>query len=162
MHRLFVVIIAVLTAAFAVSLTVAQESTPGAEPMPCPEADADAMADADGSPMASPMGSPTASPVSGTASPVSSPAAGAVSCTVEIRDNRFVPETIEIAVGTTVTWTNTGSDIHTVHAKDGSFKSSDTPLGPGDTFTHEFTTPGEFGYDCLVHFPDMSGTVIVK
>jgi plastocyanin len=71
----------------------------------------------------------------------------------------FEPETLEIQVGTTVTWTNTGNLIHTVTAEDGSF---DGDLMAGQTFSHTFDTPGTYEYYCGPHrAQDMTGTITV-
>jgi plastocyanin len=72
---------------------------------------------------------------------------------------RFTFETpLEIAVGTSVTWTNT-EEPHTVTARDGSFNSGSIPQG--GSFTHAFDTAGTFEYFCEIH-PAMEGTVIVE
>jgi plastocyanin len=42
---------------------------------------------------------------------------------VSVVDFAFEPATLEVPVGTTVTWTNNGSRPHTVTADDGSFDS---------------------------------------
>ena len=81
---------------------------------------------------------------------------------VAMVDDRFVPNALTIAAGTTVVWTNKGSDWHDVNAEDGSFSSgADGTLGPGDTFTYTFTQAGSFGYLCNVH-PWMRGKVVVQ
>jgi nitrite reductase (NO-forming) len=74
----------------------------------------------------------------------------------------FSPSTLTVKAGTTVTWVNDDSTIHTVvgdtfdsrnEKKDG--------LGKGDTFSYTFNTPGTYPYHCTMH-PFMTGTVIVK
>ena len=83
--------------------------------------------------------------------------AGGDDVTTEIA--RFTFETpIEIAVGTSVTWTNT-EEPHTVTARDGSFDSDRIPQG--DSFTHTFEEAGTFEYFCQIH-PAMEGTVVVE
>ena len=62
----------------------------------------------------------------------------------------FVPDTITIKTGDTVTFKNTGKAPHTATADDGSFDF--TPLNPGDSkTTPAFTKPGTFGYKCTYH-----------
>jgi plastocyanin len=73
----------------------------------------------------------------------------------------FVPDTITVKTGDTVTFKNTGKIPHTATADDGSFDF--TPLNVGDTkTTPAFTKPGTFGYKCTYHATlGMIGKVIV-
>lgn len=71
---------------------------------------------------------------------------------------RFMPDTIEVPVGTTVTWTNMESSPHSVVADDGAFES-DT-LGDGVSFSFTFEEAGSFPYICGFH-NNMKGEVVV-
>lgn len=71
----------------------------------------------------------------------------------------FKPATLNIPVGTTVTWHNNDSVIHTATARDDSFDSGSLSLG--DTFTYTFEEKGTFEYYCRPH-PYMIGQVIVE
>jgi plastocyanin len=73
-------------------------------------------------------------------------------------DYTFNPESLQVQVGDTVTWTNNGDVAHTVTADDGSVDSGD--LQSGDTFSYTFDTPGTFSYLCTPH-PWMTGTIVV-
>jgi len=64
-----------------------------------------------------------------------------------------------VPVGGTITWTNMGSQGHTVTASDGSFDSG--VVAPGATATLEFDTPGTYAYVCTPH-PWMKGFVVVS
>jgi plastocyanin len=81
--------------------------------------------------------------------------------TAEVKIDNFVfgPQTVTVAVGTTVTWTNHDDIPHTVVSTDGVFKSKvrDTD----EKFSYTFTKPGTYSYYCSVH-PKMTGTVVVK
>lgn len=77
---------------------------------------------------------------------------------VNIDGFAFVPLTLTVTAGTTVTWTNRDEEPHTVAASDGSFRSPG--MGTGATFTHTFTAAGTFDYVCSIH-PMMRGTVVV-
>jgi plastocyanin len=77
---------------------------------------------------------------------------------VNIIDFAFEPATVEIPVGATVTWTNSGGAPHTATANDGAFNSG--TLQPGGTFSHTFAAAGSFSYFCEIH-PQMTGTVTV-
>jgi plastocyanin len=92
---------------------------------------------------------------SATATPA--PAARQVSATIQ--NVAFSPNSITVARGTTVTWTNLDSMAHTVTADNGSWGSTST-LGQGGTYSHVFTSPGSYTYHCAIH-SFMKGTVIV-
>lgn len=78
--------------------------------------------------------------------------------TVEIQDFEFSPESLEIPVGTTVTWTNVGEAPHTATSDSGIFDSG--RLEPGESFSITFDEAGEFSYFCAVH-PRMTGSIVV-
>jgi plastocyanin len=91
------------------------------------------------------------------ASSGSAPAGGG--STVEIMNFMFMPGSLTVPVGTTVTWKFDDSTDHTVSADDNSFASS--PMANGQTFTHAFSTAGTVAYHCSIH-PFMKATIIVK
>jgi len=104
-------------------------------------------------PAASPAAAePAATPPAAAATPVT----GAVA--VEIKDFAFLPATIAITTGTTVTWTNNDAVAHTATADDGSFNSGN--LDPGQRFSFTFDRPGTYAYICSYH-PFMKGTITV-
>lgn len=78
-------------------------------------------------------------------------AAPALAATVPatVIDNAYQPQTITVAVGDVVVWTNTGQRQHTVTADNGSFNSG--PMTSGQTFSQTFNTPGTFAYFCAFH-----------
>ncbi len=74
---------------------------------------------------------------------------------VSIEANTFVPGSLSVDVGDTVTWTNKDEENHSVVGGD-----VDSPdIGPGGTFSMTFDKPQEFQYSCRFH-PYMFGTVI--
>jgi plastocyanin len=75
-----------------------------------------------------------------------------------IIDFAFSPATITIHVGDTVTWTNTGKQLHSATANNHSFDTG--LLKTGQSASHTFTTAGTYSYICIVH-PFMHGTVVV-
>jgi plastocyanin len=82
---------------------------------------------------------------------------------VNLVNTTFQPQQIEVAVGTTVTWTNQDTVAHTVTAgprdnPSGLFDSGN--MEAGGTFSFTFTEPGTYEYFCSPH-PGMDGTVIV-
>jgi plastocyanin len=81
-------------------------------------------------------------------------------------EKNFVPDTLTVSKGTTVTWTNDDSTEHTVTSgsspggnSGAEFDSS--PIPPGITFQHTFSTAGTFDYHCNIH-PFMKGKVVVS
>lgn len=77
---------------------------------------------------------------------------------VDIQNLAFTPQTVTVAMGTSVRWTNKDSTAHTVTSTTGAFDSGN--MGRGATFTHSFNTLGEFPYICAIH-PAMTGKVTV-
>ncbi len=68
--------------------------------------------------------------------------------------NGFVPTTLTLKKGGTVTWTNADIVPHTVTGAD--FDSGS--IAPGKTYTRTFNSVGSFDYKCSIH-PVMQGTV---
>jgi plastocyanin len=78
----------------------------------------------------------------------------------------YNPSPINIAKGTTITWTNHDNTAHTVTEGNPSGYSPPNGfdsgiLAPRSVFTHIFTTAGTVQYYCTLH-PTMLGEVIVK
>jgi plastocyanin len=94
-------------------------------------------------------------------SPTHAEAAPAVATApqVTVEQATFGPATLTIPVGTTVTWVNNDSDLHTVTSTQGLFASPG--LDSGDHFAYRFTAPGTYPYFCALH-PHMKGTIIVQ
>jgi nitrite reductase (NO-forming) len=79
---------------------------------------------------------------------------------IDIRGNAFAPKVIEIAVGTTVTWTNEDaftylagefSGIHNVAALSGPTRFSSPMLGHGESWSYTFNELGEYELLCAPH-----------
>ena len=93
-------------------------------------------------------------------SPQASPAQPSTVANVGAHDNRFTPQTINVAPGTTVRWVNYGHHNHTVTANDGSWDSGD--IKPGASYSATFRQPGTYHYYCRHHTQDrMQGVVVV-
>ena len=88
----------------------------------------------------------------------SGPSAPSGPASVSIVDSAFNPQSLEVAVGTTVNWVNNGRARHTATADNGAFDSGN--LSAGGRFSHTFTTEGSFSYFCAIH-PEMKGVVNV-
>jgi plastocyanin len=91
--------------------------------------------------------------------PLAAPADTPAPPLVHIKNFMFVPATITVAPGTTVTFVNDDQEPHTVTANDKTFDSEG--LDTNQKFTHTFAKAGTFQFFCEVH-PYMHGTVIVK
>ena len=78
---------------------------------------------------------------------------------VAIDNFAYVPPSLSVASGTTVTWTNDDDVQHTVSADDGhTFDSS--AFGHGQRFQFTAGAPGTYSYTCRIH-PFMHGTLTV-
>jgi len=82
------------------------------------------------------------------------------------KNNKFIPESLTVKVGTTVTWVNQDGYIHTVTSgtspseRSGLFDSGN--LNGGETFSFTFDKAGTFDYFCIPHFSlGMIGKIIV-
>lgn len=102
-----------------------------------------------GTPVASP------SPVPVALTPAGTPSGDAI--TIDILDFAFTETALEISVGTTVTWVNTGQAPHTVT---GGFGDSGM-LQAGQSFSVTFGEAGVFDYLCQFH-PDMTARITVN
>jgi plastocyanin len=78
---------------------------------------------------------------------------------VVIHNFHFVPETLIVAAGTKVAWTNDDTDVHSIADRGSAFRSGE--LDSKDTFSYTFTKPGMFTYSCTFR-PMMVGKIIVK
>lgn len=82
---------------------------------------------------------------------------------VLVQGFRFQPERLEVAAGTTVTWTNEDDIAHTATAgtPDAPSGEFDVDLdGMGATGTHTFDAAGTYAYFCEVH-NSMLGEIVV-
>ena len=94
----------------------------------------------------------------------------------------FYPNTITIHSGDTITWTNPTSIPHTVSIPKAGQTPPPGPPNPaqvggnlfdnsayissgfitkGKTYSVKFTRPGTYAYYCVVHPPEMTGTIVV-
>ncbi len=99
----------------------------------------------------------------------------AVVITMSDAPPKFVPDKVQIKVGQTVEWRNTGHTIHDATNKPGPLVKPDqvsSPpgaqpfdsgfLAPGKSFSYTFTVPGTYRYICIPHSADgMAGEIDV-
>jgi plastocyanin len=79
--------------------------------------------------------------------------------TVDIHDGTFDPAQLEVAAGTTVTWTNGDTEAHTVSADNGLFDSG--VIEPGQYYSTWLGGSGTVSYHSETH-PNMKGSVVVS
>jgi len=111
-----------------------------------------------------PSASPSASPDVEVATPGPTEPASADPVEATIVNFAFMPSTIEVASGSSVTWINLDSAPHTVtsgspDAPDGRFDSG--LLEEGETFEMTFDEAGTYEYFCDRH-PRMRGQITVS
>jgi len=96
---------------------------------------------------------------------------------VTIQDFSYSPANVNVKMGATVLWTNSGPSTHTTVSDDGLWNSG--PLNPpggssmyggagtmAGTFQFTFSQAGTFHYHCSIHppsmYPQFVGTVVVR
>jgi plastocyanin len=106
----------------------------------------------------------------------SSPTSSAVNSDITLVSLNFMPETITVSAGDTVTWVNGESITHTITS--GTFSDVDETTGlrgseapdglfderldeKGGTFSYTFETAGTYPYFCDIH-DGMNATVVVE
>ncbi len=88
----------------------------------------------------------------------SAASADAPTRTVTMPAKLYEPASLDILVGTTVSWKNDDSTNHTATAENDAFASGYIP--PGGTFSYTFTRQGRFEFRCTIH-KQMRGVVDV-
>src|SRR5439155_21686445 len=70
----------------------------------------------------------------------------------------FAPASLTVRAGSTVTWTSSDDEPHSVVGEAGLFRSG--ALDTGESFSFRFDRPGTYRYTCSIH-PRMVGTIVV-
>lgn len=84
---------------------------------------------------------------------------GANASEVKVDNFTFTPETLTVAVNSTVTWVNKDDIPHVIASNDGVFKSK--ALDTDQKYSYTFTKAGTYPYYCSVH-PKMVGKIVVQ
>lgn len=71
----------------------------------------------------------------------------------------YLPTSLTIHRGTTVTWVNTDTITHVLKDDNGRFQSE--VMYPNGFWAHKFTEPGVYHFTCIPH-PWMKGTLVVR
>ena len=78
---------------------------------------------------------------------------------VVIKDFMFMPMSLTVKAGSTVTWVNMDDEPHTVVSNTQLFRSG--ALDTKETFSFKFTEPGTYHFTCSIH-PRMVGAIVVQ
>jgi plastocyanin len=78
---------------------------------------------------------------------------------VTIKNYAFVPKSITVKVGTTVTWTNKDGFAHAIEDS-ATGQSGASNIDPNASYSHTYTKVGVYPYVCAIH-ATMHGTVTV-
>ena len=83
-----------------------------------------------------------------------------IAAQVRISSVKFVGDSVAIAAGQAVRWTNADPIEHTV-TFDGGVEAGSPVIPPSGSYVHRFDKPGTYTYHCTPH-PFMKGVVIVR
>ncbi len=86
-------------------------------------------------------------------------AGSAESTQILIKDFMFMPLSLTVSAGATVTWANKDDEPHTVVSDAGVFRSG--ALDTNESFSFKFDKPGTYHFTCSIH-PRMVGTIVVQ
>ena len=86
--------------------------------------------------------------------------ASAATFNVDMAQTRFLPDTLTITAGDTVTWTNRDSAMHNVVFLTGLGQTENFGLGQSSSL--RFITVGTYKYMCALHGQSMSGSITVN
>ena len=91
---------------------------------------------------------------------IGGPAGAAIASEVRMSSVKFIGDTITIAAGQAVRWTNADPVEHTV-TFDGAAEPGSPVIRPNGSYVHRFDKPGTYTYHCTPH-PFMKGVVVVR
>ncbi|MGH8138046.1 MAG: cupredoxin domain-containing protein [Steroidobacteraceae bacterium] len=78
---------------------------------------------------------------------------------VVVKNFMFMPTSLTVKAGSTVTWANMDDEPHTVISDTGLFRSG--ALDTNDSYSFTFNKPGTYHFTCSIH-PRMVGTIVVQ
>jgi len=87
-------------------------------------------------------------------------AGAAIAAEVRMSSVKFIGDTVTIAAGQAVRWTNADPVEHTV-TFDGAIEAGSPVIPPNASYVHRFDKPGTYPYHCTPH-PFMKGVVVVR
>jgi plastocyanin len=152
-----VIAAAVMAAAAVAACSSAPSSTPSSAP-PTVNFGANGGTSVGMAPMQGMAPMSPAAPEATAGAPADAPAAPVSVTAVNINNFAFVPATLTVHRGDSVTWANHDEEPHTIAAANGSFHSPG--MDANATYSYTFNNPGNYDYICGIH-PFMHGTVVV-
>ena len=81
--------------------------------------------------------------------------------TVLIENYQFLPNSLTVPIGTTLTWINRDSEVHTVTADNTPPTFKSPGLDTDDKFSFTFNKAGVYSYHCSLH-PHMTGKIVLQ
>jgi plastocyanin len=78
---------------------------------------------------------------------------------IVVKDFMFVPMSLTVKAGSTVTWANMDDEPHNVVSDTGLFRSG--AMDTNESFSFKFDKPGTYHFTCSIH-PRMVGTIVVQ
>ena len=78
---------------------------------------------------------------------------------IVVKDFMFMPMSLTVSAGSTVTWANMDDEPHTVVSNTGLFRSA--AMDTNESFSFKFEQPGTYHFTCSIH-PRMAGTIVVQ
>jgi plastocyanin len=78
---------------------------------------------------------------------------------IVVKDFMFMPSSLTVKAGSTVTWANMDDEPHSVVSDTGLFRSG--AMDTNESFSFKFEQPGTYHFTCSIH-PRMVGTIVVK
>jgi plastocyanin len=78
---------------------------------------------------------------------------------ITVKNFMFMPTSLTVKAGNTVTWENLDEEPHTVVSDTGLFRSA--AIDTKDSFSYKFAAPGTYHFTCSMH-PRMVGTIVVE
>jgi plastocyanin len=78
---------------------------------------------------------------------------------IVVKEFMFMPNSLSVKAGSTVTWANVDDEPHTVVSDTGLFRSG--AMDTNASFSFKFDKPGTYHFTCSIH-PRMVGTIVVQ
>jgi plastocyanin len=78
---------------------------------------------------------------------------------IVVKDYMFMPMSLTVKAGSTVTWSNMDDEPHSVVSDTGLFRSG--AMDTNENFSFKFDKPGTYHFTCSIH-PRMVGTIVVQ
>jgi plastocyanin len=78
---------------------------------------------------------------------------------IVVKQFMFIPNSMTVKAGSTVTWANMDDEPHAVVSDTGLFRSG--AMDTNESYSFKFDKPGTYHFTCSIH-PRMVGTIVVQ